>query len=399
MSPNPYAGPRPSAEPAGAPGEPHKRRNHRPARSNGAFVMRIAFLGDGSLNHVRRWIGYFRERGHEVLLLSFEQTGGCGFPAVRFKKHLPTNLLGYLSSLRPVKRALRSFRPDLVNAIYVSGYGFIGALSGFRPLVVSALGSDLLVDYPGSPVHRAQISYALRKADLVTTDADNLSEMVVSIGAPAGRVVKVYLGIDGSVFHPPATSYRERGETPGVISTRKLHPVYNLGLLVDAAPMIIERRKAEFVICGDGPERRGIEKRVSGLGLRESFHFRGELGAPGVAHELGRAAVYVSTSRSDSTSVSLLEAMACGLPPAVTDLPANREWIENGVNGLLFKPDDPHGLASSVVRFLEDEAFVSSVRERNIRIVKERGLWDSNMEAVERAFQETVSRWGVGVDG
>jgi len=126
--------------------------------------MKIAFLGDGSLNHIQRWAGYFHNRNHEVLLLSFEDVSECDFPALRLPKYLPTKLAGYLSTLPAIKARLREFSPDLVNALYAGGYGFVASLASKVPLVVSSLGSDLLVDYPSSLIHRCQIDYALRKA-------------------------------------------------------------------------------------------------------------------------------------------------------------------------------------------------------------------------------------------
>jgi len=354
--------------------------------------MRLAFIGDGSLGHVRRWVSYFREEGHDVLLISFESVEGCPFPARRIRPALPTKLLGYAASLGAVRRELARFEPDLVNALYVGGYGLVGALSGFRPLAVSSLGSDLLVDYPSSPVHRAQIGYVLRKADLVITDADELTRAAVAAGAPRGKVMKAYFGVDETVFHPreapsPAPS---AGPQPRVVSTRNLHALYHVDLLVEAAPAVRERCDARFVICGDGPERRRLEARAAALGLAPSFDFRGTLAPNEIAEELRSASVYVSTSRSDSTSVSLLEAMACGAPPVVTDLPANREWITSGENGLIVPPDDPAALARAVLRMIEDRPFAEAVRDRNIRVVRERGLWRDNMKRVSNVFRELV---------
>jgi len=356
--------------------------------------MRMAFLGDGSLNHVRRWVSYFHGRGHEVLLISFEDVTGCPFPSVRLAKHLPTKLLGYLAALGAVKKLLADFQPELVNALYVGGYGLLGALCGHRPFAVSALGSDLLVDYPSSPLHRTQIRYAIRRADLVTTDADVLSGIASDIGAPRERILKAYFGIDAAVFHLPAgdRGAPDRG-APIVVSTRKLHPIYNIDLLIDAAPEIVEDTSARFVVVGEGPERDRLEHLASARGVQDRIAFEGRTTTESIVAVLQSAAVYVSTSRSDSTSVSLLEAMACGAPPVVTDIPANREWIEDGVNGLLFPPGDRPALARAVIDMIRDRELARSVRERNVRLVRERGLWETNMERVEQAFRRIA---GVG---
>jgi glycosyltransferase involved in cell wall biosynthesis len=355
--------------------------------------MRIAFLGDGSMNHVRRWIGYFHERGHDALLLSFESVEGCPFPARRFRKRLPTDLLGYLSALGAVKRELRAFRPELVNALYAGGYGFVAARSGFRPLVITALGSDLLVDYRSNLVHRLQIGYAIKQADLVTTDAEMLSEIAVSIGAPPERVTTVYFGIDERIFYPPDRLAGTTG-APAITSTRNLWPLYDVATLIKAAPALHARCGARIIVCGDGPQRCRLEHLAATLGVTDTILFRGTLPPQAVADELRAASVYVSTSRSDSTSVSLLEAMACGVPPVVTDIEANREWIEDGRNGFLFPPGNEEALAEAVVRTVEDRDFSGRAREHNIRIIRETGLFRDNMERIERLFTGLADRGG-----
>jgi len=356
--------------------------------------VRIAFLGDGSLNHVRRWAGYFHERGHEVLLLSFESVDGCSFPARRLASYLPTKLLGYLSAMGSVRRELAGFRPDLVNALYVGGYGFVAARSGCRPLAVSSLGSDLLVDYPSSIVHRLQIRSVLRTADLVITDAEELSRVAISIGANPEKILKAYMGIDERIFFPresyPGDAAPGKGRAR-IVSTRNLHPIYNVALLVEAAPLIRERRDALFIVCGDGPERGRLEEKVKRLALDGSFVFRGRLDPEGIARELRAADVYVSTSKSDSTSVSLLEAMASGTAPVVTDLPANREWITDRENGRVIERDDPGALAAAVIETLDDAPFRYSARKINYLVIGERGLWSKNMRRVEEAFLRLAS--------
>jgi glycosyltransferase involved in cell wall biosynthesis len=353
--------------------------------------MKIAFLGDGSLGHVRRWAGFFQDRGHDVLLVSFEDIAGCPFPARRIRRLLPTKLAGYAAALGAVKKELESFGPDIVNAIYAGGYGFIGAQSGYRPLVVSAIGSDMLVDYPSSFVHRLQIEYALRRAALVTTDAESLSSAVERAGVEPSRIVEIYFGIDPEVFNMEGRT--ERGDGPlRIVSTRNLYPVYDIATLIEAFAAVSAKTEALLTICGDGPDRAALEKQAAGLGVANRVTFTGKLDPPGIAKELTKADIYVSTSTSDSTSVSLLEAMACGAVPVVTDLEANREWIRDGVSGALFRAGDPEGLAETVIHLAADTDGTWEKRDEAAATVEKRGLWLPNMERAEKEFSRLIEK-------
>jgi glycosyltransferase involved in cell wall biosynthesis len=81
------------------------------------------------------------------------------------------------------------------------------------------------------------------------------------------------------------------------------------------------------------------------------------------------AAVYVSPALSDGASAALLEALATGCLPVVADIEANREWIQDGANGLLFRPGDEASLAAALERALADGALRARARAENPGLV------------------------------
>ena len=93
-------------------------------------------------------------------------------------------------------------------------------------------------------------------------------------------------------------------------------------------------------IAGDGPEAAALAARARARGVDGFVRFVGRLPHAALPALLADAAVVVSCALSDSTSISLLEAMAAGATPVVTDLPGNRAWVEDGVHGRLFPPGD-----------------------------------------------------------
>jgi glycosyltransferase involved in cell wall biosynthesis len=101
---------------------------------------------------------------------------------------------------------------------------------------------------------------------------------------------------------------------------------------------------------------------------------------------LARAEVYLSASRSDSTSLSLLEAMAAGAVPVVSDIEGNREWVADGQGASLFPPGAAAALAAALDRALSEPGWAQAARERNRRVVETRGDRARNMARIEALF-------------
>jgi glycosyltransferase involved in cell wall biosynthesis len=92
---------------------------------------------------------------------------------------------------------------------------------------------------------------------------------------------------------------------------------------------------AELVVANDGSLRPALQAQVAALGLASRVRFVGRLSAADQAVQYAQARWYLSLPESDSVSVSVLEAMAQGCIPVLSDLPANRELVRSGDNGLV----------------------------------------------------------------
>jgi glycosyltransferase involved in cell wall biosynthesis len=171
--------------------------------------------------------------------------------------------------------------------------------------------------------------------------------------------------------------------------------LYDLPTLIAGAKPVLERRPgARLVITGDGSQRAALERLAAALLPPGRFTFAGRLEPAALADLLGRAEAYLSASLSDSTSVSLLEAMACGAVPVVSDIAGNREWVAEGEGARLFPPGDAAGLARALERALDDPAWRESARARNLAVVAERGDWGVNMGRIEALFGRLVAGGG-----
>lgn len=358
--------------------------------ANSGEKPRLLLMGDARQVHLKRWASYFAEAGYDVLSFSLEHTdrypGQIRF--IRIPNTVP-KFVRYPLCVPAVKDLVRRFRPHVVNAHFAPNYGLIAALVGKKPWVLSTWGSDIMTDPGKSPFHRLRTKYVLHRASQVTSDAQVMTDRIVSMGVPAERVLTFPYGVDVGRFHPRREPL-EGG--PRIVSNRKLAPVYSVSTVIDAFPAVREVfHQAELTITGDGELRSDLSMRAERSIARRAIVFVGDVDHERMPALLRDHQIYVSTSLSDTTSVSLLEAMACGLFPIVSDIPANREWIEDGVNGRLVPVQQPMTLAMVIIDAWKDVALREDAVRKNLELVRQKAEWQANMQVVRELFDQLAS--------
>jgi len=351
--------------------------------------MKICYLGDVNIQ-VRLVSAHFAAQGHEVHICTFR-------PGVAEHATVHPLLSGrlrskaqYLMALPRLRRILASVDPDVVHAFYVTSYGLLGSLSCPDRLVLNAMGSDILLGPDETVWRRWLVNHALARARMILSVAPHLTERLVSLGAPPDKVETFPRGVDTSLFHPGVAPAGQRA--PTVICIRKLEPLYNHAVLLEAAPRILaQNAEVRFILCGDGSLKAELQAKVEQLGVANAFTFLGETPHARLPELLRQASVYFSGAVSDGTSVSLLEAMSAGSYPVVTDIAANRDWIEDGVNGSLFPSHDRAALADRILCALDDAAAREAAARRNQDIVERRASWSEGTRRLGEVYRRVAA--------
>ncbi|MBN2289246.1 MAG: glycosyltransferase [Candidatus Glassbacteria bacterium] len=365
--------------------------------------LRILLLAAADVVHARRWADYFRGRGHDVLLATLDPSGIEGFEEKPLASFTGINALRYPLAALSLWPLVRSFRPQVVNAHFVPGYGFLASLvPSARPLVVSTWGSDVLIGARRGFLHWWRARFVLRRAALVTCDGKVLVRALEELGVETARILNVPMGVEPGLFHPPhsasspAGPRRKSGKRAfRLVSLRRLEPLYDVATLLRAAALLREAGwNFECLVVGDGSQRAELENLGKELFLENRVTFTGTLTRGEIADTLRQADIYVSCSRSDSTSVSLLEALATGLFPVVTDIPGNREWVEHGRNGLVFAPGDPGRLAEILIQAMQDQELRQGAYDENTQMARQKASWENNMKIVEENLLRIAAERG-----
>jgi len=363
--------------------------------------VRILLLAHAPSIHTQRWAEALLARGHEVRLLSAEEdaTGSRVPVARRIGVRWGPRALRYASARGSVRADLRAYRPDVTVAHFLPNYGFLGALAGARPLFLSCWGSDLLVNADRSALHRARARWTLRRSDAIHVDAVVLAEAAIRLGADPERVWTRAWGVDPDVVRREDTwsARRARSEALRVLWTRQLEPLYApesfLAGLAKLGAMGVPFRAT---MAGSGPLRASLEALADRLGIRDRLAFAGWVDESRLRALLREHDVYVSLSRSDSTSQALLEAMAAELVPVVTDIAGNREWVRHRREGLLVPHDDPDALACALAEVARDAETAQGMAGRARAQVIARARFSDTVLELERRLTALARRAPAG---
>lgn len=352
--------------------------------------MRIAFFADTNYVGAREWIAHLAgPAGFEVHAIAFPGDAR-DIPGVTFHALSAPGSSGkarYLTCIPSLRATLRRIRPDLLIAYRVLSYGFAASFAGFQPLVLAAQG-QFIVSPEVPSLWRYFARRAVRKARLIHAWAEPMAQNLLGLGADPERVMVLPRGVRLAAFAP-------RPEPPpplALVTTRQLEPYYNFPVILEAlASLDREGIPFRYRIAGEGSARGALESLAAQLGLGNRVEFLGRVDRAALPGLVGGSHIYVSAVPTDGVSASLLEAMAAGAFPIVADNVPNRIWVESGINGLLFPAADSRALASAIRKAWEDHALRASARERNRRIVAERGSWDANMAAIADRYRGLVA--------
>ena len=356
--------------------------------------MRICLLANALSIHTKRWIDSLRDMGSDVYLISFR---GSNMSDPNFHFWSPVRN-GYLyksifvlKSLRDIKSKIWEINPDVLHAHYLTSYGLLGVLSTFRPLVVSVWGSDLFVDARKSVFHRHIIKSVLEKADLVTVMANHMIAEVEKLSCVARKTIKVTLGVNTDKFNIE-DRIQENGRTV-ILSNRVFEKEQNIEYIIDSLPHVIHKiGDVEIRFYGDGSRKVYCQELAKKKGLERNTTFLGFVDHEQMANYYKQADIYVSSSTSDGDHVSLMEAMACGLFPVVSDIPANREWIDDGKNGFLVPVDDkPSLFAQRIVEAINKRKLRERVRKHNFELIRTRGQFGRDLELLLQHYDRLIN--------
>jgi len=357
----------------------------------------LCLIADGRSVHTQRWAEYFAGRGHGVHLITYDPMGRHipGVTEYVITSRWKNLYLSFIPRHIAIKKLVRQIRPDLIHAHFIAKYGFHLPDLKFHPSVVSAWGDDILILPQKSRLIYCFTKRVLDSADIVYAVSRNIGDHIVhDFGIPGKKVRYLPFGIDTDLFSPPPDAGKGEKHTIEILSNRGFFAVYDNETLVRGFALALQQDPAlRLTLKGDGPEEQRIRELVAGLGLDAQITFRKKTRYAEVPQDYRRADIFITTSVSDGTPVSILEAMASGLPCIATTVGGIPEWVEHNVSGLLIQPRSPEQAAGAILSLARDPALRKRLGDAARERVVRNGQWNTLMDRAEKDYQELIKTY------
>jgi len=288
------------------------------------------------------------------------------------------------------RRLVKKIKPDLIHAGPIQTCAFIATLSGFRPILTMSWGFDLMKDVYRGRWWEFATRYTLKRSTYFTSDAQVTRDTAVRYGMNPEKTVVFPWGVDLNHFTPKDWSLIT-DNCFTVFCNRSWEPNYGVDVLARAFVRVAQQRPdVSLLLLGGGSQGPVIRQIFERGGVYEQVTFGGTVNNRELPRYYHMADLYISPSHVDGSSVSLMEALACGLPCLVSDIPANKEWVFDGKNGWLFPDGNVEALAGKILAVIENRKSLPEIGKNARQVAEERADWQKNFRKLLQAYQSTL---------
>lgn len=369
--------------------------------------MKICFIAPANNYHTQKWCNWFKNRGHQVDVISFTEgeIEGCNVHYIDSGAGVrgsDTQKLKYLLQAGKVHKIVKGIHPDVINAHYATSYGTVAALAKLPPYYLSVWGSDVY-DFPKKSIlHRWMLQFSLSKATYLFSTSKAMAE---EAGKYTKKKFKITpFGVDCDLFSQDKTRVKEgntvntkNGQDYVIGTVKSLSDKYGIATLLRATAVLKKDHPevpVQLRIAGKGPQEAEYKALAKELGVDNITHWLGFISQEQAAVEWASmdCGIIPSESESESFGVSAVEAQACCTPVIITNIPGLMEATKPGKTSVVVPRKSPEKLAQAMYEMYIDVDKRKEVGENGRRFVCEKYELNDCFEKIERIYEKAVGK-------
>ena len=366
-------------------------------------MPRILILSDIASEHTHRWAIDLARAGNDIGIFSLNYSSDewhkdqeritiLHQASQKVNGESRWSKFKYLMLLNSLKSSILEFAPDILHAHYATSYGLLAVRSGFRPLVISAWGTDVFAFPKKSFIHSKLLSYIFSSASKICSTSHCMKMEISKYTKQDVEVIP--FGVDVQRFSPVES--KNENTTIIIGNIKALETAYGNRILLDAFITILKKYPSiplHLLLVGDGSQRTELEKIVMENGIINQVHFAGRVPHSIIEKYHQQIDIFVSlTTVDESFGVSLVESMACAKAIIASDTPGFKEVLGSQENGIIVKRNSVKEVVNALSFYLDhpDERVKkgNSARQRVI----ENYIWDNNVQQMINVYQNLIKK-------
>ena len=347
-------------------------------------MRKLLFVGSNSI-HCQRYIaGLLELNQFEIVVITNKKME-------QFASLIQYELNFALHSLKTAKQILKyvnEFNPEIIHIQQANSYAWhtfraVAKLKTGKPkIILTTWGSDVLILPNQSKLMHKIVRYSLVNADVITADSFNMLSRISEI---LGDVSRPSYNINFGIKNIPREALSVQNKQKFILSNRLHKKLYRVDKIISAFAELYHSKRIDseykLIVAAAGSETESLQGLVQELNISAQVEFVGMLSYEQLVVLYQRATVFLSVPESDGTASSLLEAMAYGCIPVLSNLPANLEWVLDGVNG--FIAPNLVTLSEQILNALmlaQNQIEHQKVVEFNYQLIKQKALFENNIQ-------------------
>jgi glycosyltransferase involved in cell wall biosynthesis len=352
--------------------------------------MKLMYIAFAHSTHTIKWVNYFKDLGHDIMLVSFYPTDK-EIEGVDIRHIEIGNKNAALLRVFQVRKLIREFQPDILHAHYASSCGVVASMTRFHPFVLSVWGDDILEFPKKSFFHRWAVKKVILNADHVTATSNMLRDATEKLIDINMEMIVIPFGVDLDKFN----YFKRTGKEKIKIGTvRIFRPKYGLEYLLKAFAKLRESyNNITLTIVGDGILREKLHSLAASLSISDCVCFPGAVPNDKVAIYMRDFDIFAipSIGQGETFGVAAVEAMATGLPVVASNVGGLPEVVDDGKTGRLVKPGDVESLKNALEYYiLSGDARIEHGRRGREKVEREYN-WQENAKLMAKLYENILN--------
>jgi len=332
----------------------------------------ILIGGSNGSVHLVNYYNLIKDYFDEILIVTNSKVDFCNHEVLNFSIKNP---IVVIKSIKKLNKIINEFEPSIIHVHQANSYAFIAikANKGNYPIILTTWGSDVLLLPKQSLILKQLVKYNLKKTNYITADAKFMADEIEGLVGRKDTVIANF-GIELNTIEIPAKE--------NIIYSNRLHnDLYNIDeIIVGFSNFIKNNKNWKLVIGANGKNSEVLKALAKEMIPSKNYEFIGFVNHHENRAQYLKAKIWISVPSSDGTAISLLEAMAYGCIPVLSELPANREWVDDNINGVIVENNIEEALTKANLLPLRE------IQKMNSAIIKARATKKANKKKFESIY-------------